>query len=47
MDAGDTAILSANKSKEESVMLTITQKPSENNGKTHIHIVHTVNNKAT
>ena len=46
MDTGDGAILSVNKSKQDSVMLTITQKAGEHDGKTQIHIVHTVNNKA-
>jgi hypothetical protein len=47
MDTGESAILSVNKSKQDSVMLTVTQKPGQAGGKTQIHIVHTVNNKST
>jgi hypothetical protein len=47
MDTDDGAILTVNKSKQDSVMLTITQKPSQFDGKTQIHIMHTINNKGT
>jgi hypothetical protein len=44
-ESADSAVLSVNKGQKESVMVTVTAKPSENNGKTQIAIVHTVNNK--
>jgi hypothetical protein len=47
MDTGDGALLSVNKSKQDSVMVTVTQKESQAGGKTQIHIVHTVNNKSS
>jgi hypothetical protein len=47
MDTSDGAILTLNKSKQDSVMLTITQKPGQFDGKTQIHIMHTINNKAS
>ena len=47
IDTSDGAMLSVNRGKKDSVMLTITQKAGEHDGKTQIHIVHTVNNKAS
>lgn len=47
MDTDDGAILTVNKSKQDSVMVTITQKPSQADGKTQIHIMHTINNKGS
>jgi hypothetical protein len=45
VETGDGAMLTVNKGKQESVILTITQKPNELEGKTQIHIVHTINIK--
>jgi hypothetical protein len=42
METGDTAILTLKKSEKESVMVTITNKAGENDGKTKIAIMHTV-----
>jgi hypothetical protein len=47
METSDGAILTLNKSKQDSIVLTITQKPNEFDGKTHIYIMHTINNKAS
>jgi hypothetical protein len=47
VDTGDGAVLTVNKSKQDSLMLTITQKPSQFDGKTQIHIMHTINNNAS
>jgi len=47
METSDGAILTLNKSKQDSVVLTITQKPNEFDGKTHIYIMHTIDNKAS
>jgi len=46
METGDGAIVSVNKSKQDSVVLTITQKPDQFDGKTQIHIMHTTSTKA-
>jgi hypothetical protein len=46
-DTSDGAILTLPKGQQESVMVTITAKPSQNNGKTKVVIVHTKNNKAS
>jgi len=45
MDTADGAIVTCNKSKQESIMVTITSNPSRDNGKTRISIMHTINNK--
>ena len=45
-DSGDNAVLSAQKSKQESVIVTVTANKSEYNGKTQIAIVHTISTKA-
>jgi len=45
MDVQDAAIMTVKKSDKESVMVTVTSKDSENDGKTKIAIVHTTNNK--
>jgi hypothetical protein len=45
MDMPDAAILTLKKGEQESVMVTVTSKASENDGKTKIAIVHTTNNK--
>lgn len=45
-DSGDTAVLSAQKSKQESIIVTVTANKSEYNGKTQIAIVHTISTKA-
>ena len=47
METSDGAILTLNKSKQDSIVLTITQKPNEFDGKTHIYIMHTINAKAS
>lgn len=44
-DTADGAVLTLTKSQQESVVVTITAKPSENDGKTQIAIVHTKSNK--
>jgi hypothetical protein len=46
-DTNDGAILTLPIGDKESVMVTITGKPSENEGKTKIVIVHTKNSKAS
>jgi len=40
-DAADSAVISLNKGPQNSVVVTVTSKPSENDGKTKIMIVHT------
>jgi hypothetical protein len=45
MDMSDAAILTLKKGEKESVMVTVSSKASENDGKTKIAIVHTTNNK--
>jgi hypothetical protein len=45
MDMPDAAILTLKKGEQESVMVTVTSKASENDGKTKIAIVHTTNTK--
>jgi hypothetical protein len=46
-DTSDGAILTLPMGDKESVMVTVTAKPSENDGKTKVVIVHTKNNKAS
>jgi hypothetical protein len=46
-ETGEGDELTHTKSPQESVMVTVTAKPSENEGKTQIAIVHTKSNKAT
>ena len=43
----DGAIVSMKKGEQESVMVTITAKPTEDNGKTKVVILHTVSKKAS
>ena len=45
-DTNDGAMITLSKGDQETVLVTITGKPSENEGKTKIVIVHTTNNKA-
>lgn len=45
IDTQDGAVLTLPKGEQESVMVTITAKPSQNNSKTQIAIVHTTSNK--
>lgn len=45
-DSADSAVLTAQKSKQESVIVTATANKSEYNGKTQITIVHTISTKA-
>lgn len=45
IDTQDGAIITLSKSQQESVMVTITARPSENGGKTQIVIVHTTSTK--
>ena len=45
MDMQDVAILTFKKGEQESVMVTVTSKASDNDGKTKIAIVHTTNTK--
>jgi zinc-ribbon domain len=44
-DADESAMVTAKKGDHESVMVTISAKPSENDGKTKISIVHTKTNR--
>ena len=46
LDTPDGAILTLNKSKQESVMVTVTANSKRDSGKTRITITHTINNKA-
>jgi nitrate reductase NapE component len=46
-DTSDGAVLTLQKSQQESVVVTITAKPSENDGKTQIVIVHTTSTKSS
>jgi hypothetical protein len=46
IDTSDGAILTLPKSKQESVMVTVTANSSRDNGKTRITITHTINTKA-
>jgi len=46
-DTSDGAIITLPMGQQESVMVTITAKPSENEGKTKIVILHTVSKKAS
>jgi len=45
MDTQDAAIVTLKKGEKESVMVTITSKGSQNDGKTRISIIHTTSNK--
>ena len=45
-DTANSAVLSAQKSKQESIIVTVTANASQYNGKTQIAIVHTISNKA-
>jgi zinc-ribbon domain len=47
IDTSEASILTVNKGNEESVMVTVTQKPGEDDGKTKIAIVHTKSNKSS
>ncbi len=47
IDTSDGAMLTLPVSKQESVMVTVTARPSENDGKTKVVIMHTKNNKAS
>ncbi len=47
LDTTDGAILTLPISKQESVMVTITAKPSQDDGKTKVVIMHTKSNKAS
>jgi len=40
-DGGDSAVITLNKAPQDSVVVTVSSKPSENDGKTKIMIVHT------
>jgi hypothetical protein len=45
-DSADSAVLTAQKSKQEAVIVTVTANKSEYQGKTQITIVHTISTKA-
>jgi len=47
MDTGETAILTLKKGEQESVMVTISQKASQAEGKTRISIMHTKTSKGS
>ncbi len=47
IDTEDGAIIALPKGQQESVVATITAKPSESDGKTQIAIVHTTSNKSS
>jgi len=42
METAEGAIFTVSKNKDDSIMLNITQKPNQADGKTQIHITHTV-----
>lgn len=44
VDTGSAAVFTSNKGKDESLVITVTTKSTERDGKTHIHIVHSTNN---
>ncbi len=44
-DSGNATVITLNKSKQESIVMTISKGESENQGKTQITIVHTTSNK--
>lgn len=44
-DSADSAMISVKKGDQESVMVTVSTRPTQNNGKTKIVIVHTKNKK--
>lgn len=44
-DSANSAVLTLNKGKQESVMVTVSVNSSENEGKTQIHIVHSKSDK--
>jgi hypothetical protein len=46
MDTSDGAIVTLNKSQQESVMVTITANSSQYDGKTQVTIVHTTSTKS-
>jgi len=45
-ESADSAVISVQKGKQESIIVTVTANKAEYNGKTQIAIVHTVSNKA-
>ena len=47
IDSEDGAIITLPKGQQESVVATITAKPSESDGKTQIAIVHAASNKSS
>jgi hypothetical protein len=47
MEISDQAMISINKGQQESVVVTITAKPSQDEGKTRITIMHTTSTKAS
>jgi hypothetical protein len=46
-DSADSAMISVKKADQESVMVTVSARPTQNNGKTKIVIVHTKNKKTS
>ena len=46
-DTSDSSILNVKKGEEETVMVTVSQKPGEDDGKTKIAIVHTKSKKSS
>jgi len=46
-DTSHSSVLSVKKGDQETVMVTVTQKPGEDDGKTKIAIVHTKNIKSS
>ena len=46
-DSSNSAMLTAEKSKQETVMVTVTPNSSEHDGKTQITIIHTISDKTT
>jgi hypothetical protein len=46
-DSADGSVITYAKSQQESVVVTVTSNPTEYNGKTQIHIVHTTATKAS
>ena len=46
MESSEGAVISVNKGQQESIVVTITAKPSQDEGKTRVTILHTISTKA-
>ena len=47
MESSDGAVISINKGQQESIVVTITARPSQDEGKTRVTILHTISTKAS